>query len=288
MKEKLNDIILVPTDFSEVCQNAINHGVEIAEYLNCKVCLLHVINRETKTQLKKEQESIEAIEKKLKAIADKIYENTKVEVEYLYKEGSIFDIIHKTASDIKAQLVILGTHGKKGLQHLFGSHALKVITNAPVPTIVVQKRAFGDGYKNIVFPINDFTEARQKLNWAIHIGKKFNSTIHIFQQEQNDPGLLSRIKIITKQVEEAFKKFDVDYKLIQAEKKANFTKQLLTYAVQNNTDLIMILTGPDMYSPDFDLGPWDEKIMFNQAQIPVMCINPIECGSVYYEYITLI
>ena len=50
----------------------------------------------------------------------------------------------------------------------------------------------------------------------------------------------------------------------------------------------MILTGPDMYSPDFDLGSWDEKIMFNQAQIPVMCINPVECGSVYYEYITLI
>ncbi|MCK4638626.1 MAG: hypothetical protein KAT33_04345, partial [Bacteroidales bacterium] len=71
-------------------------------------------------------------------------------------------------------------------------------------------------------------------------------------------------------------------------KKANFTKQLLTYAVQNNADLIMIMTGPDMYSPDFDLGLWDEKIMFNQAQIPVMCINPVECGSVYYEYITLI
>lgn len=44
MDTKMNDIILVPTDFSEVCANAANQAAEAAKLLNQKVLLLHVIN----------------------------------------------------------------------------------------------------------------------------------------------------------------------------------------------------------------------------------------------------
>jgi hypothetical protein len=38
----------------------------------------------------------------------------------------------------------------------------------------------------------------------------------------------------------------------------------------------MIMTNPDDITPSFLLGPWDEKIIYNAGQIPVMCINPKE------------
>src|SRR5210317_1268998 len=111
MSKQLNNIVLVPTDFSETCQNAINHGVELAEYLDYKLVILHVINRESKSQLKKDKKEISAITDKLNDIANTIMESSRIEVESLTREGSIFDEIHTTASDIGANIMILGTHG---------------------------------------------------------------------------------------------------------------------------------------------------------------------------------
>jgi len=287
MENKLNQIVLIPTDFSEVCQNAIDHGTEIAEFLNYKVCLLHVINKETKNQLKKENKGVDSIESKLKDLCTSISNKSKVKAEYKICEGSIFTEIHKVSSEIKANLVVLGTHGKTGLQHLFGSFALKVVTKSPIPVVVVQKRSFDEGYKKIIFPISDFTEDRQKVMIAIYIAKKFDSTINILKIHQSDPGISSKIEISKNQIEEVFKKYNIPYTIETSKKHQHFAKQVIDYSIAQNADLIMIMTEPDMYSPDFNISLWDEKLMFNESQIPVMCINPVQLGKIYYDYFSL-
>ena len=239
MKHQLKDIILVPTDFSETCQNAINHGVELAEYLDYKLVLLHVINRDSKSQLKKEKLDVSAITEKLNDIANIIRENSRIVVECLTREGSIFSEIHETASDIGAKLMVLGTHGKKGMQYLVGSFALKVVTRSPVPTIVVQKRSFGKGYKNIVFPINSFTEARQQVRWAIHMSRTFGSVINIFRQPQTDAKFAGKINVVTAQIKEAFEKYNIEYTIKDADKASNFADQMISYAADKKADMIM-------------------------------------------------
>jgi len=288
MAQQLNDIVLVPTDFSDTCQNAINHGVELAEYLDYKLVILHVINRESKSQLKKENLDVSAITEKLDDIANEIRESSRISVEAITREGSIFDEIHQGASDIGAKLMVLGTHGKKGLQYLVGSFALKVVTKSPVPTIVVQEKSFGKGYKNIVFPINSFTEARQQVQWAMHMSKTFGSFINIFRQPHTDPDFSAKIKVVSAQIKEAFDKNGIKYNFTEAQKSGKFADQMIDFAQSEKADMIMIMTDADIFSPDFNAGAWDEKMMFNKAQVPVMCINPVMTGKVYYEYITLI
>ena len=288
MAQQLNDIVLVPTDFSEICQNAINHGVELAEYLNYKLVIIHVINRETKSQLKKADLDVSAIADKLNDIANDIREKSRISVETITREGSIFNEIHEAASDTGAKIMILGTHGKKGLQYLVGSHALKVVTKSPVPTIVVQDKSFDKGYKKIVFPINSFTEARQQVQWAMHIAKTFGSVINIFREPHTDPILAGKLNVVTSQIKEAFNKNNITYSIHDAEKSGNFAGKMIEYATAEKADMIMIMTDADIFSPNFNAGAWDEKMMFNKDKIPVMCINPVMTGKVYYEYITLI
>ncbi len=204
-----------------------------------------------------------------------------VEIEYDYEDGSIFDLIHKKAADIGANLIILGTHGKKGFQHIFGSFALKVLTQARVPTLVVQQKKF-TGFKNILFPVNTFTEARQKVVIAANVARKFSSTIHIFKEIVKDVNDMNRIEIITRQIIEAFKKEGIKYTIKEAEKSGDTSKQLISYSAASNIDLIMILTEPQIGTNYFNLGPWNEKIMFNEAQVPVMCINPVEHSQVFF------
>jgi nucleotide-binding universal stress UspA family protein len=279
---KLNDIILVPTDFSEVCHNAIDHAVKIAETQNFTVCVYHVIDKNTHSLFKGAPSINQAVQDKLAGLIDEFRLKHNVEMVYAYEDGSIFDLIHKKADEIGANVIILGTHGKKGFQHIFGSFALKVLTQAQVPTLIVQQKEF-TGYQNILFPINTFTEARQKVVIARNVARRFGSTIHIFKENVKDPAEASRIEIITRQIVEEFKKEGVKYTIENAEKSGDSAKQLITFAAANNMDMIMILTETQIGTSYFNLGPWNEKIMFNEAQIPVMCINPVEHSQIFFS-----
>lgn len=286
-EKKYNNIVLIPTDFSEVCGNAVSHGVKLAKFLGYKVCILHIINKETKAALKKKNVGIDYVDWRLKEYKKYYTKKYEVEVDTMAVEGSIFSTINEVATQIKANLMILGTHGKKGLQHVFGSYALKVVIEAPIPVVVVQKRSFKEGYKNIVFPVSNDLEPRQAVQWAKLIAKLFSANISIFQSPEKDPALKSRITIITKQITDIFDQEKVPYNVTSALKSVNFAEQVISYSVTRHADLVMIMTRPNIDVPGFSLSAWNERLMFNEAQIPVMCVNPVEFGYHYYEWIML-
>jgi nucleotide-binding universal stress UspA family protein len=280
--QERNNIILVPTDFTPVGQNAIDHAVSAGELLDFKVVILHVINRETKTALGKENTG-QAVEKKLKEIVKSIRSKSKVSVDFIFREGSIFDIINEVADELKVNFMILGTHGKRGLQHLFGSFALKVITHSPVPVIVVQKRQIGpQGFKKIVFPIGLYTESRQQVFYAIVSTILFKSELLVFKQTSNQVADTTKLNIITSQIEEEFTRNKVKYKVFEAERHGNFAGQLLDFAVSESADMIMMMTDSNIQNPNFNNSTWSEKLIFNLAQIPVLCINPAYLGQIYF------
>ncbi len=285
-KIKYNSIVLIPTDFSETCNNAIHHGVELAKSLNYSICILHVINKQTKSFLKKEKLSVNYVEEQLQKYKD-TYEDQSVTIETIAREGSIFTVINEVATEIKANIMVLGTHGKQGMQYLFGSYALRVVLDSPCPVVVVQKRSFGNGYHNIVIPISNDLETRQKVQWVLLMAKLFNSKVHLFQANENDPDQDGRIKFITAQITKILDENKIQNKTIKAEKTGDFANQVLSYAIKTRTELIMIMTIPHVDVPGFSVSTWDETMMFNGAEIPVMCINPTELGNYYYEWLTL-
>lgn len=270
MDTKMNDIILVPTDFSDVCANAAQQAAEAAVLLNQKVILLHVINSDTKAFLKNENLSAGSIDDRLKEIAVQLAGKHHIQVETMTREGSIFTVIGEVVKDLGVSMVFLGTHGKVGLQHLRGSYALKVVTSSEAPTIVVQKRPLSNGYKQIILPITSEAGPLEKTRWAVYIAKKFNATIHIYLV--NDAS--DTVYDASKQIAGYLAKNNVNYTERTAEKSGNFSKQVVDYSTAINADLIMIMTNRDKGLGTFFLGSYDEDIIFNTPQIPVMCINP--------------
>jgi nucleotide-binding universal stress UspA family protein len=275
-------IILVPTDFSEVCNNASDHGAEMAAYLGYSLYLVHIINKDTKSWLKKENLDYIDLEERLKKAAAGYKDKFGIETGYIAAEGSIFSSISEIIEKEDADLVVLGTHGKSGFQHLIGSYALKVVSGSSAPVIVVQKRSFEEGYKNIVFPIADYMEDRQKVNWAVYLAKTFKSHIHLFQKYETDPIFLSRIEIITRQIVDEFEKREVKFTVTASEKNINYADQILDYSAAARADLIMIMTETEVPAPDLNISPWVEKLLFNSAQIPVLCMNPLALSKFYY------
>ena len=267
MEAKMNNIILVPTDFSEVTENAMKQAIAAAKYLNYKLALLHVIDKNTKTQLKKEHADVAAIDLKLEAIADKVRTEHDITVDAYAKEGDIFTTISEVAKDIGANLMYLGTHGKVGMQKVTGSFALKVVVSSPVPVVVVQKRPFAEGYKKIVLPITSDAGPWEKTRWATFIAKNFDAESHVYQIDT--PELAEAVTIITNH----FDKENVKYSITKTDGK-DFSKKTIDYATTTMADMIMIMTNPDKSFTKFILGSYDEEMIFNTSQIPVMCINP--------------
>ena len=272
MIANFKNIVLVPTDFSEVCTNAASQAIDTAKLLNFKVVLLHVVNSETKAYLKEENLPEESIIHRLKVLAEDLQGKSGVVVEYLSREGTIFTTISDVAAEVGANLIYLGTHGKAGIQHFTGSFALKVVTSSTVPVVVVQMRP-NKGYLDIVLPITSDLCTPEKAAWATYISREFGATIHILVI--GDAGDL--IYESAHEIARILDKNNVKYTFKEAEKHSHFSKHTIDFATSNNYDMIMIMTSPDnKVVPSFILGSYDEEIIFNTTQIPVLCVNPRE------------
>ncbi len=271
-------VVIVPTDFSKVADNAVEHAIGLCQSIaNSELVLLHIIGKE------KEKE---AAEQKLKDQAQDIIKKTNLEVLYKTRLGNIFDDIGAVASELKAKLIVMGTHGVKGMQYLTGSYAVKVITHSPIPFIVVQERGFRKGYNNIVLPFDLSKDSKQKLSLAISIAKVFDSKIHIVFPHQTDPFLLNTVKNNVTLAKNELKANNLDFDVHELEDSGNFVKQFLSYAASIDADLIAVVNSQEMGFPEILAGTDERQVITNEAQIPTMIVNPIKSiygGSVLFS-----
>jgi nucleotide-binding universal stress UspA family protein len=269
-------IVLVPTDFSDVCLNALNYGAKMATLLGHSLLIVHIIDKKTKTDLKKLDLTYTAVTKKLDSLVKKISTQFKIEVSSIAREGDIFVTIAEIAGETGAGLIVLGTHGKTDLkQKIAGSYAKKLMLSSPVPTIVVQKNSeIKNEMKNIVFPVSTTAEVRQKVKWAVIIAKAFNSKVHLFQLYQPVAEDKAKMGVIMSQITDEFDKHKIPHTHVMAKKSPVFGEQVQAYANEHKADLIGIMTSVDKLK--FMLNAYDEKMIFNKYEIPVLCINPVE------------
>ncbi len=147
--------LLLATDFSESSKEAFDYAVHLARNLKTKLTLLHVFESpffyppEISLNAYPEvyqwvQDFREEEMRRIEALADQV-RKAGIPVEFIFKEGIPFVEISKTAKEIGADLLILGTHGRKGLSHIvMGSVAERVVREAPCPVFIVrQKKAVG-------------------------------------------------------------------------------------------------------------------------------------------------
>lgn len=266
-------IVLVPTDFTEVSLVAYNHAALLTKQIGGRLDLLHVVA---------DKEDVKDTYPKLdKAMALIQSENPGLEIKTHVRVGSIFEDIGDTAAEIGAQIIVMGTHGKKGWQHVTGSRALKVVTNSTVPFIIVQNKKIAEGgYDDIVLPMDLHKDTKQKLEHVAKLAQYFNSKVHVITAFETDEFLVKKIKSNKIFAKNYLTERGVEFDIKSAEKGSNFVKEIIRYAVENNADLISIMNHDDESFHFFGKDSFEERIITNDAEIAVMCVNPIDAGVV--------
>lgn len=282
MSEKNRSIILVPHDFTPIADSAVNYAVELCKLFNNELYLLHIVESgllESKSSVAKDVDESIA---KMEAIAAKAKAQLPtLKVTPLVKRGSIFETIGETADELDTNLVVMGTHGIKGLQFITGSRAIKVITSSSAPFVVVQQKALGQqGFKNIVLPLDLTAETKAKLPWAVYLGKNFGATFHLFVKEEKDEFLGNRVRNNLAFAENFLQKNGVEYTVTHDTEGGDFAREVTRFASGKSADLIVIMTEIKEELTDYVLGLDDQRIVANDAQIPVMCVNPKEDTTV--------
>lgn len=263
--------ILVPTDFSEVAHTAINHAVELAKTINSSVVILHVVKNEGEIASTNDK-----LEEELK-LAKSIEGNVKITK--LVKVGNIFDDIGDAADEVKASLIVMGTHGASGWQKLTGSKALKVITNSQVPFIVVQKQVMKkSGYDSIVVPLDLHNETKQKLQIVADMATYFDSEVHIVTPKETDEFLIHKLNGNIAWAKKYLSERGIKNTTHISKKKGDFVKQMLEVADEVNADLISIMN-LQKNSLIGMLSNYEQEIITNKSQIPVLCVNPVYIGN---------
>lgn len=139
--------ILFATDFSEGSSNSLPYAVDIAKRYGAKLYFVHVIYDVAKTSgwyvpHVSMDELYSDMEKNAKAQLEKSFiEEMRgfKDIEHVVLKGTPYEELARFAEENKIDLIVIGTHGRKGLDRmLFGSTAEQVVRYAPCPVLTVR------------------------------------------------------------------------------------------------------------------------------------------------------
>ncbi len=138
--------ILFPVDFSSASEKVLPYAKYLAEKLGAKLFVIFVVEELSKyanfyvphSALDNlEEEMLKAAEKKMEAFVAEHLEDFPG-VETIITRGDIGDEIVRVAEEKAVDLIVMGTHGRKGLEKiLLGSVAEQVVKRAPCPVMTV-------------------------------------------------------------------------------------------------------------------------------------------------------
>lgn len=162
--------ILVPTDFSECASAAFGYAALIAKKTGAQIYLMHVldvpfakttstggINIENHSDVPYMMGAMKMTKIKMKKIkSSPVFKNC--DVKDVIEIGFISQKINEAAKKYKADMIVMGTHGSRGIDEiLIGSNAEHVVRNARVPVLSVKEKITNPKLETIVFA-SDFSE----------------------------------------------------------------------------------------------------------------------------------
>jgi nucleotide-binding universal stress UspA family protein len=194
--------ILCPVDFSDASQHAVNYAVALARWYTARLTLLHVYDVMPLAPIAPEMipgftvgpEYRERLLCDLERFAKPAGADT-VPVEFAVVEGQPGLEIVRHATENASGLIVLGTHGRSGLERLLlGSVTERVLHRAPCPVLVVPPRAphapAAPVFKRILCGIDFSACSLHALEYALSLAQETDACLtlaHVFETDASMP-----------------------------------------------------------------------------------------------------
>lgn len=271
----MKKILIVGVDFSKGSMHAIKFAISVANRVNGNVMLVHVMKpqrdesifSDDRNELRKEAK------RRLEELAYKHkFEMRGGKLMYKIRSGRVEREIVNQAKYHDAYMVVVGTHGISGFEPFWiGSNAYRIVTNAPCPVVTIR---YGEDARRsiskIVLPIDSTMESRQKVPFTAELAKAFNAEVMILGLVSSN-AMRTLIASYCKQVEKHLLNHRVvnSTHFIEAD---NITDATISFAKENNGDLIAIMTEQETTLSNLLLGSYAQQ-MINHSHLPVLSLR---------------
>lgn len=265
--------ILIPIDFTDVTDKAIEFGKFLARKSQSDISLLHVFEDDGI--------SLEECEDKLKALADKINTEEDISCDFICHKGNIFTVIPEIVANNAFHVMVIATHGPRGIrQKFFGPDILKLLKKICIPTLVVQENSIvpEEKFKTAIFPVGGHNEYDKMIDAMTLFAGWVDPEIHMYSIRKAGFDQNDKLKENIKKADQKFSEKGINFKRVSEDQtvfSVGFAKQTLQYADKIQAGLIAIMvtaTREHFYFADSD----KEAILTNDKGIPVLCASNAE------------
>ncbi|NNJ56836.1 MAG: universal stress protein [Bacteroidia bacterium] len=246
----------VPSEASKV---ALKLAVNLSKKHNAKLTILNVNPHKSEEGLVRRQ-------------IDEIMKDEHAEYGFVEKTGKPYKEILMLEKALDANLIVMGSHGSKERDpDWIGGNAFKVLSGSTCPVIIFPQDFPNKGFNNIVLPIGNSSETRQKVPLTVELASSFGATIHIaVVHKGDDPEVAHRLKIYADQAAKYCDDHEVAYTVKDVINK-NIANACIDHADEVNADLISIMSERESET-GFFMGHYAQELV-NKAKTPVLTIH---------------
>lgn len=271
-------LIVVPTDFSPLADNALKYGMDLATAMGSSLMIVHVYQipisySEIPLITVSMEEIKKASEERLAELKHNIETITagKLVVYTESRLGDVGDEINKLTKTLQPFAVVMGSRGVTGAGKFFlGSNSLSVINRTNTPVIVVPPGGRFSPYKKIGLT-TDFKEVVDKTPVAPirAIVSFFNAELHVLHVDYKQRNFNPDFPEQTLNLDMLLTGMNPTYNFIENK---NVNEGINDFAEKNNIDLIVTL--PQKHS--FLESIFEKSLtreLLHHTHIPVMCMR---------------
>ncbi|WP_179352566.1 universal stress protein [Winogradskyella vidalii] len=270
--------IIVPVDFSEHSEFALEAAAGLAQKFGAELIVLHMLEL-SNAVLSSASEALnqEAVfylklaEQKFEAFLDKPYLEG-IKVNPIVKHFKVWSEVNNVVKELNASLVVMGSQGASGIKEvLIGSNTEKVVRHADVPVLVIKHNPILLDFENVVFACDFSEETVQPYLKAKDTFSKLGAIMHLVYVNSPDGNFKSSSEI-DKKITNFLKKAEGDLdnlNAINVVSDYSIEKGILNFANVIGADLIAVATHGRKGLSHFFEGSVSEDIA-NHSTLPVM------------------
>jgi len=270
--------ILVPIDFTEQSEVALDQAIALTKIIHAEIVLLSVIEENSSLTkiVSKNADMAEVTTEIIKKQEDLFskYTKYKIKMEPMVARGAVHEEISRVAKMLAPELIIMGTNGKpKDLtKRFFGSYAYRVVSDTETPVVTIHGDVKVKAVKKIVFPYLLDRKSKSKVALCLHYARIFDSEVYVVAMTDD----IKEQKQLPQHVEQV-KNYIVNHEVpcawhFEENKGRSNAQAVLDYTKEIGGDMIIMME--EDRASALHLWTSDLEVIMYNADIPVMCVNP--------------
>jgi nucleotide-binding universal stress UspA family protein len=271
--------IVVGIDFQNQSFAAMKFAVNVAIKVNCYVMLVFV-NKYDKSKdiFQRPKEKIyEEAEIRFNQLIDKYHDLLdRNRFSYKIREGKVPEEIDRQAIESRAEMIVIGTHGRTNIKLFGSSMAFQIVETASVPVVTIKDGAhINPNIKIILVPIDATLESRQKVPFTVRLAKIYDAEIHMLALYHSKVKMIQEnIISYTKQAAEYIEGRSVNF-VVKSIETDDVVQSTIDYSEEIGADLISSMTIQVSSTSNIWRGSFSEQLI-DKSHIPVVNIQPKE------------